>query len=343
LLNKLAPGTGLALAVEADRQVVAERLASTQAGLLGGPGAARTARTWFFPSLPSGSPLPQELVLFNPHDAVATVHARVGRVSGSCCAGDLTIQVPPLQQFVYKFGTQNTFRGPLTLFASNVVAAERVAVSDDQKVIVSVPGTVTTALHWYLPEVRGGAGSAVTLFNPGAVAVPATIRSALAEGSGTWLKRIVPPFSEVRVPVDQLTTGTLIGAEVDAAGQVVAGTEWTPTNGPMSMTIGSTASARAWTFIGGLAGRGVAETVSIINPAPSSSLVSIRVTGDHGGGAHWTISMPAHSHYSRALDSVLPAGGAAVTIQAGKPITVEHTYSADGGAATSPGVMLTSP
>jgi hypothetical protein len=339
-LNKVAPGTGFSTAVEADRRVVIERFGATQAGLIGDPGAARTARIWYFAGMPVGSPSVQQLVLFNPHEETVVAHVRVGFTSGACCAADLTLKVPPLRQYTYQLGAADTLRGPLAIFSSEVVAAERIATTTDQTRLVNVPGTVITASHWYLPEVHGGTGGAVTLFNPSNKATLATIRTALDEGSGPWLQRAVPAFSEVRVPLSVLTSADVVAAQVDSSSPILVGTEWYPVAGLPTATIGSATTAKSWAFIGGLAGRGMSETLAILNPSAVTSLVSVRVTGDKGGGTYWTVTMPAHSKYSRTLDNLVPSGGATVRVEGAQPITVEHRFSDRDGATTSPGAIL---
>jgi Ig-like domain from next to BRCA1 gene len=339
-LNKLAPGTGFSLAVESDRRVVVERLVASQEGLVGDPGAARTARIWYFAAMPPNSPSIQQLILFNPHDVSVVAHVRVGDVAGSCCAAEHIVTVPPLRQIVYQLGASDTLRGPITVLSSGVVAIERVAVASDQTQVVVVPGAVTLAKHWYLPEISASKGGGITLFNTSATSIVASIRTALDEGSGPWLQRTVPAFSQVLVPITELTSAGIVAAQIDSITPLIAGTEWYSAAGLPTAGIASPASATSWAFIGGLAGRGVSETLSIINPSPVASLVSIRVIGDKSGGTYWTVNMPAHSRYSRVIDNIVPSGGATVKIDASQPVTVDHRISDQYGATASPGALL---
>jgi hypothetical protein len=342
-LNRIAPGTGLAVSVEADRLVVAQRVASATSGVLADPGAARTARAWLFPSLPDGAPPAQRLLLFNPHDQPAQVSIRVGLPRGGCCASVGRIVVPPLQQYSYNLGTSTTQRGPLTLFASDVVAAERLALTPDGAAVLGIPGTVVGAAHWYVPYVRSDKyGGVVTVFNPGQRAVTATVHAALDEGAGGWQQREVPSFSQITVPVSSMTTALSSAAVVDATGSVVVGTVRSWGTGQPTVSMGSAVSTRTWTLITGLAGRGFSESLDMLNPSASSCTVEVQVLGGRGPVGSWSVQMPAHSRYSRLLGTLVPAGGGVLMIKATQPIAVGRTVTGTTGSASAPAFPLQS-
>ena|GEM_PF-1492242 len=338
-LSALAPSTGVAVSVAADRRVVAERLATMQAGLLGSPGVARAANTWYFPAVPLGAPALQELALFNPQDSPAPVHVHIDTAANSCCSSDLTITVPAQSQLLYPLGTSATHRGPMTITSGAGVAAERLATDTTQANVVGIPGTVVAATHWYLPDVRGASGSEIALFNPTGRAVLATIRTALTVGSGPWLQVNVPAHSEMLVPVSQLTRTAALAAEVDGSGPLVVASEWYDGTTSPTTAIGSVATATSWSFIGGLAGKGASDSLSVFNPAYTACTVSIR-EGSPGSETHWTVSIPAHGRYSHPLIDPVHVTGVVTIVRSSTPIDVEHVISSPHGATVSPATNL---
>ncbi len=276
-LSRIAPSTGLSVAVEADRRVVAERVDTSTTGIMANPAVAATGRSWLFPAIPGGAPPDQQLVLFNPQDAPATVHLHVGVLSGGCCAADLTFDVPPNEQYVYDLGRSPSRRGPLSLQAGEAVAVERLAVSGTMSSILGIPGTTAAARTWYVPEVHGGSNGMVTLYNPGSTAALVTIRTALTVGSGPWLRRSIPARVEVRIPVSSLTSASRVSAQIDATSAIVAGSEWQDGTPLPVVDVGCLTAANQWSIIGGLGGSSTSDSLSIFNSSARASPVSIRV------------------------------------------------------------------
>lgn len=340
-LNRIAPGTGLAVMVEADRFVVAERMAAGVLGLLADPGAARTARAWLFQALPAGAPPDQRLVLFNPHEETAVATLRVGLPNGGCCAAVTQIRVPPLRQFVYDMGSAPSLRGPMTLLADSVVAVERLAQTADGGSVMGVPGTVVGASSWYLPYVHADKyGGAVTVFNPGQKPIKATVRLALDEGAGGWQQRTVPPFTQISVPVSSMTTGVAAAAIVEATGPVVAGAVRYWGAGQPAASMGSAIGSTFWTLFTGLAGRAFSEAVDIVNPSAALCTVTVAEFGAQGQPSNrWSIAMPGHSRYSRLLGGI-GAGGSTLLISATQPVSVGRTSTGDAGSASSVALPL---
>ena len=339
-LSRIAPSTGVAVSVEADRRIVAERVDTTSSGVLANPAVEGAAHSWLYPSIPNGAPPVQQLVLFNPHDSPATVHAHIDVVTGGCCAADLTFKVPPYAQYVYRLGTLNTLRGPLSLQANEAVAAERLAVSSDMSSVVGIPGATAAARTWYLTDVRGGAAGMVTLFNPGSVPALATIRIGLTAGVGPWLQRSVPAHTEIRVPVTSLTSAPLVSAEVSSTGLIVAGSAWLGGAAMPVVAVGSVTTADAWSIIVGFDGGVTSDTLSIFNPSARAAAVSIRVAKALAKGTTMSIVVPANGRYSVSLTRLEPAGGAIVDVTAAQPIAVQHIVADGSGAAVSPAAIM---
>ena len=340
-LNRIAPNADLSIAVEADRAVLTNRLAYGASSIIGDPGAARTARFWLFPAAPPGESGRPELVLFNPHEVPARVTLRLGLPQGGCCARTVTVSVPPLRQFVYPLGADAAAKAPLSLSALDVVAAERLSVAPGWAGVTAIPGSVAPATRWYLADARsGGSPSTVTLFNPGARPIQASVHLALAKGQGPWQQRIVPPFSQVNLSLGGLTTVAAIGIEVDADGPIVAGAMRHAGIGSPSAYLGAIEVARSWVVLGGYAGRGTSQTISVINPGNSACTIAFRAANDMQGT--WKVTIPAHGRYARLLDGLV-AGNQALSIHASAPVAVGRTVSSESGSATSTGVSVVVP
>lgn len=341
-LNRIAPNTDLAIAVEADRAVLTNRIAYGQSSIIGDPGAARTARFWLFPAAPSGDSGMPELVLFNPHEVPARVTLRLGLPQGGCCARTVVVRVPPLRQFVYPLGAGAAARSPLSLSATDVVAAERLLVAPGWAGVTAIPGAVAPAVHWYLADARsGGSPTTVTLFNPGARPVQASMHLALAKGQGPWQQRTVPAFGQVNLSLSGLTTSVALGIEVDADGPVVAGAMQQAGTASPSAYLGAIEAARSWLVLGGYAGRGTSQTISVINPGNSPCTITFQAEGDIAQRI-WHVSVPAHGRYARILDGLV-AGNQALSVRASAPVAVGRTVSSKSGSATSTGVAVVVP
>ncbi|MGH2344231.1 MAG: DUF5719 family protein [Chloroflexota bacterium] len=340
-LNSLAPGTGIAASIEADRPMVTARVYTPPQGLLLEPGATQASRSWLFPSLPTGAPSNQLLMLFNPGPGSASVNIRVGNAAGGCCASNSKITVPPLTQYAAALGAPGTLRGPVTLAASQPIVAERLGESSDHTAVAGVPGSTAPAKHWYLPSVWGKqAQGTVNVFNPSASAAVITIRADLDAGMGRWIERTVAPYTEWRLPLSELASNKRLAADVSANVPVIASASWTTGNEPTTTTLGSAATADTWSFVAGLGDQGMAEEVDLFNPSKTASTVRISVQGAHGNGPSWRVSLPAHGRASRTLPKGTGRGGAGVTIRAARPIVVGWALSSgNAGAAAIAGSL----
>ena len=341
-LNRIAPNTDLAIAVEADRAVLTNRIAYGQSSIIGDPGAARTARFWLFPAAPSGDSGMPELVLFNPHEVPARVTLRLGLPQGGCCARTMVVRVPPLRQFVYPLGTGLAAQSPLSLSATDVVAAERLSIAPGWAGVTAIPGAVAPAVHWYLADARsGGSPTTVTVFNPGTRPVQASVHLALAKGQGPWQQRTIPAFGQVNLSLGGLTTSTALGIEVDADGPVVAGAMRQAGSVSPSAYLGAIEAARSWLVLGGYAGLGTSQTISVINPGNSPCTITFQAEGSDPQRT-WHVSIPAHGRYARTLDGLV-AGNQALSVRASAPVAVGRTVSSKSGSATSTGVAVVVP
>ena len=341
-LNRIAPSTDLSVAIEADRAVLTNRITYGVSSIIGDPGAARTARFWLFPAAPAGDSGLPELVLFNPHDVPATATLRLGLPRGGCCARTVVLSVPPLRQFVYPLGTDAAARGPLSLSAVDVVAAERLSVAPGWAAVTAIPGAVAPATRWYLADAHaGGSPTTITVFNPGARPVRASVHLALAKGQGPWQQRSVPAFGQVNLSLGGLTASPAIGIEVDADGPVVAGAMRQAGTVSPSAYLGAIEAARSWLVLGGYAGRGSSQTISVINPGNSASTITFRAEGTNAQGT-WRVSIPPHGRYARQLDGLV-TGNQALSIRASSPVAVGRTVSSTSGSATSTGIAVVLP
>lgn len=335
-LNRLAPNTGLSATVEGDRPLVSGRVYSARQGMVLEPGATTAARSWYFPSLPSGAPTNQMLMLFNPGPSSTSVNIRVGNGPGGCCASNTTVTVHPLTQYAVALGAPNTLRGPMTLSASAPIVAERLGETSDHTAVAGVPGAPLLAKTWFLPSVWGAqAQGTVNVFNPSGSSVLVTIRSDLNAGEGRWIERTLAPFSEWRLPVSQLTTNRRLAADVAAGGPVVVSASWTTANQITATTLGSRIAAKSWSFVAGLGNQGFAEGIDLFNPSNVASAVRINVQGAHGTGPSWQINVPAHGRASKALPAGTGQGGAGVVVQSARAIVVGWTLAGSSAGAAS--------
>jgi len=333
-LDRVAPGTGVSAMVEADRQVVTERVSSAPRGLLLESASSQLSRTWLFPAVPAGAPSNQTLVLFNPAADSTTVTIRVGYQGGGCCSAVKTMTVPPQSQYSVALGASNTLTGPLTLSAGAPIAAERLAESADNTTVVGIPGAANAANTWYLPTVRGtSSGGTVNVFNPLATSVIVTIHSDLGFGSGRWIGRAVGPFSEWRLPLSELTSAGSLSAEVSSTGPVVVSASWNAKGALPATALGSTATARDWTTLAGLGGKGITETIDLVNPSAKAATVSIAINGARGPATSWRITLPPHGGISRAVPGAAEQNGATILIRATQPIVAGRGISGNGAEA----------
>ena len=333
-LDRVAPGTGVAAMVEADRQVVTERVSTAPRGLLLDSASSQLSRTWLFPAIPPGAPSNQTLVLFNPAADATSVTVRVGNQGGGCCSAVKTVTVPPQSQYSVVLGTSPSLAGPLTLSAGAPIAAERLAESADNTTVGGIPGAVNAAKTWYLPTVRGAASlGTVNVFNPLATSAIVTIHSDLGFGSGRWIGRAVGPFSEWRLPLSELTSAGSLSAEVSANGPVVVSASWSAKGALPATALGSTATARDWTTLAGLGGKGTSETIDLVNPSAKPATVSITMDGARGPATSWRITIPPHGGISRALPGAVEQSGATILIHASQPIVAGRGISGNGAEA----------
>jgi len=207
--------------------------------------------------------------------------------------------------------------------------------------ILGVPGTTAAENTWYLPEVHGGLGSTITLFNPGSEPVTATIHTALTGGSGPWLLRSVPAHTEVRVPVSSITSAREVSVEVDATAPVVAGSEWQD-GAPLPVaSVGCVETANSWSIIGGLGGGATSDSISIYNPSAQVANATFRVLPAHGAWSTWSIVVAGHGRYARSLIGVEPSGGAIIAVTTSRPVAIAHTIASGSGTAVAPAAIVT--
>lgn len=165
------------------------------------------------------------LTVYNPADRAAAVAVRVSTPLSSAAALTTETSVPPggtTRIDLAGLSALPTFGVQLSSVNGVPVAATRVsAVGDRDRTGVAVEiGFAGGALAWTVPGGSGGAGEAVTLYNPGAEPVVASVE--IAGGMPeTWTAVTVPPNGTARLALEGLTpTGP---ARVEADQPVVAG------------------------------------------------------------------------------------------------------------------------
>jgi hypothetical protein len=339
-LNAVAPGTGLASMVEADRQIVVTRVQWTAHSFMTDPGAARTARYWYFGAVPKQAPGNSRLVFFNPHDVAVPVAISIGLPAGGCCAAHVNLSVPPYKQFEYQPGAPGLLDGPMSLVAGDAIAVERVAEAPDHLAEVEVPGGAAPSTHWYLPVAHSDKGGLVTIFNPGSAAATVRIQLFLDEGPANWLQRTVPPFSELDVPVDRLTHLELIATSVTASAPVLAGALWYANSGQPAAYSGVDLAGKTWAILTGLSEAGVADTLELQNPTTTHVTATISLSGPKGTHHSWHITLPPRSRYATIINTMAPPGPALVLVQGSGPLIASHTLTAIFGSSTAPGASL---
>ena len=296
---------------------MSERIITGQHSIIGDPGAARTARLWWFPAAnttPNGSD--QELVFFNPQDEPAMVHISIGKLQGGCCAKSLTVMVPSAKQFTYRLGTSPMLSGPLSILASSVVAVERVAVGENWSSLTTIPGTVVTSRHWYLPDALAGQrGSSAVVFNANASALKVSITVVSALGPASVVQRSVAGFSETVIPLTGAANTVQASVELDANGPITGGLITSRAAHQSSIYLGSTGTSQHWMLMSATAGQGSSESVTILNPGKVSSTVTIHVL--HGNiGPTLKVTVPAHARVVRVIDGLVAAAGSVITVDA---------------------------
>jgi hypothetical protein len=334
-LNRIAPGTDLATEILSDRRLISTRLLRGAHTMLGDPGAARTARYWWFPAtgpLPAGGT--QELVFYNPHGNPATVLLNVGKPQGGCCLAPRRIVVPPREQYAYQFGAGD-WSGPLALSASDVVAVERLVIAADWSQVREVPGTAVIARHWYLPAIQTGANAGIALFNPGSATVHTTLHVIGGRGTAAQENATIGPFSQIVLPVGG-TPGGAVSAQIDANALIVAGASVPSGSSDPLSYLGSIGAESSWLLLGSAAGRDAQQSLTLYNPGVKPSGVTVRfLHGASGPSLHLTV--PPHGRLTRMVDKWVQ-GGTLIDVTATAPIVVARTVTTADGTAVSTGL-----
>jgi hypothetical protein len=339
-LNGLAPGTGLATLVAADRQIVVDRVSWTADSLITDPSVARTARRWYFAAVPQHAPLNARLIFFNPHDAPVSIEVTIGRQTGGCCAADLHLSIPPLKQFEFQPGAPGMLDGPMSLMAADAVAVERVAEGPDHVTEIDIPGGVTTATQWYLPVVHSDKSGLVTIFNPGNLTVTARIQMSLDEGAGAWLQRSVPPFSEVTLPVARLTHLQLAAVSIESSAPVLAAALWYVKADQPAAYQGVDVAGNNWAIVTGLCDPVFVDTLEIQNPTTRRIRVTISLAGPKGTQRSWRIMLPPQSRYAKVINNMVAPGPAVILVRSSGPVVASHTLTGLVGSSTAAGALL---
>ncbi len=321
-------GSPMPLLSTPDDPLLAERvLARRQVGNL-------RRNEWFFPRGATGTDLDQWILLMNPDARSVRVTAELYRDDGR--VSQRTLRLPANSRgsfFVDQVLAQATFwarmQGEGGLLAERAIYA---GYDGDDSI-----GLEGLSREWYLPGGLQSAGftTTLTLLNPGAEAVTATVTVFSPAGPAAEVSLALAPGTRRELAVGEVYTGTTpVGCHVQATAPIAVeqAVRFASCRAGYGLP-GTPLLSRRWTFAGVETGGSFVTGLALLNPYTETVTATIALMSEDGTTLRRSYSvLPGEQVLS--LNAILPELALAADLQSTRPIAAARvTFFSDLSAA----------
>ncbi len=277
---------------------------------------------WFFPRGVTGTDVDEWILLANPDASAVRVTAELHRQDGR--VSRRTVRLPREARaslFVDQVVAEDVFWAWVPAMGS-VLAERAMYYGHDADDSTGIEGLSNV---WYLPGGRQEAGftTTLTLLNPGAEAVTATVTVFAPAGRVGEQDVVVLPGSVLEVPVGQIYTGTTpVGCQVAAAAPLAVEQQvlFAASQGGYGMP-GSPQLSRRWIFAGVETEDPSVTVLSLLNPYEENLTVTLTLMSEDGTTLRRSHVVPP-GEQTLAVNSILPQLALAAEVQAERPIAM---------------------
>jgi Family of unknown function (DUF5719) len=354
----LIVGPGVVVEVFGGRSVVEHEIEG-ESDLAVGPCARQAGNDWYFAGGTTERGAEENAALFNPFPDDAIVDLTFATDAGFVAPADLqSVAVPRRSRITVPIGNFVRRQAQVALHAhvrtGRIVAEQSMtftAENETRRGLTLSLGAPRPESSWSLPGVVREDGASRSLlvanFDPDATEVEISPRFEQQ-----------PPVSPKRVPVGGRSVAAVDLASLGGSGAPFAVdvqttrpspvvveelASWGPPNsGTGSATsLASPVRARGWTFaVGRLAPEGVA-TISVFNPGPGRTTVSLLAYASGGGAAPGSVgevAVPARGHARFNLGDLGVTADQVVVVRANAPVVAARQILGPTGASLALGV-----
>ncbi len=324
---RLAPRASVALRIEADHFVAAERVMYAGTGGHAAAAISRPSRHWMLTHFLMESGYQEWLPLFNPNDEALTATVTITPAVGAPHA--LTALVPPHTRVTLSLARYLGGRASraISVDAPLPLVAEHVAYFNKGRSMVAHSGAAAPSAVWYFAEARtdGGHMAYISVVNP--TGGTATVTLTLRMSDGSWQQRyvLISPHGSHVFGLHHIARSPGLSATVRATAPIYAEEAlYLPGRRGAALIGGASRAARAWYLAEGYTGGGYRESVFIFNPGNQGAIVRVRyATGAGAAQVKW-VHVPARGRASWMVNGDVAPGNVAITFNAAVPIVVSR-------------------
>lgn len=346
LVNHEVPNSALAMKIESNSLIYAERAVYLNLDGHVSHGMAAPSTTWYFAEGATVPPFQTWILLANPN--ANTAHATVSFLKEDGNVVERSYNIAPGTRLNVFANTHVPNAAIATTVVSDLpIVAERsmyFGTGSHGSTGVSAPGT-----SWYLAEgyTGGGFDTWILLANPGAISAQATINFLKDDGTVTTRTFTVGARSRLNVYANNHVPNAAFATRITSSQPIVV--ERAMYFGPGSARGGHNAEAAAapaqvWNLPEGSTQSAFNTFVLIMNPGDSTANVTVRFLLEAGASATQSYRVLPHSRYTLWANQLLPAVAFSTVVSSDQPVVVERAmyFNNNSGGTVSLGIPVTS-
>jgi hypothetical protein len=337
-VNEIVPNTQVAVRVDADATLFAERSILFGGEGISGVGARSPSRGWFLAEGSTEPPFDTWILIQNPNPVPNVAHLTFMLERG----GTLEVDQPLLPQSRMSIHVDDIL--PSAGFSTAVSAAMPIVVERSMYFGTGGHGSLgvkTPGQTWFFAEgdTRAGADTWILLQNPGAEVANIKITFMRENGSSVPAFYALDPSTRLSVLTDSLVPESTFGAKIEADQPIiversvyVAGGQGG--NNSPAISIPNT----EWFVPAGPTRPADRAVIAILNPNPEPTQVDITFSRESQPPVTHSVVMAPTSRQSVDVSRHVPNADASARVVADKPVVVERSTYSERGATNAPGL-----
>jgi hypothetical protein len=333
-VNAEVPNAALAMKVESDNLLFAERSQYTGSDGHASHGVSAPANVWYFAEGTTSPPDTMWLLIGNFNVAPAHVTLTFMKEDGSQLVRSVTVG-PTSRKNVFV----NDYFPPPGVAVSTKVESDLPIVAERSLYwggSHNAPGVTAPATTWYLAEGFTGGDSQtwILLMNPGALTANATLKFFKEDGTTLTQPQALAPHSRTSIFVNGLLPGVAFGTKITSDQPIVA--ERAEYFGPPGArgghdSEGATTLGTHWTLAEGSTQGGFSTFILVLNPNAAVAHLVAKYLREDGSQVLQTYSVAPTSRATILVNALMPGVAFATDITSDQPIVVERAMYFNGG------------
>ncbi len=338
-VNEIVPNAQVAIRVESDTTLFAERSISFGADGIGGVGARSPSRAWFLAEGSTEPPFDTWILIQNPNPARTVARLTFMLERG----GILEVEQPLQPQSRMSIHVDDIL--PSAGFAT-VVSAELPIVVERSMFFGSGGGhgsigVKTPGQTWFFAEgdTRPGFDTWILLQNPGAVVANVKVTFIQEDGATVPAFYALDPSTRLSVFTDSVVPNTTFGARIEADQPIIAERSVYVAGGrgghnSAAISIPNT----EWFVPAGSTRAPNRAVIAVLNPNPDPTQVDVTFVREGQPPIIHSVVIAPTSRLSVDVNRHVPNADVSARVVADKPVVVERSTYSDQGATNAPGL-----